>query len=72
VNNNPKGHPPTARRANQQRHIDAEKRQMERCEAMLAEEARLKQPLLARCECGGILMRGHLNEHHCRFFGEAA
>ena len=56
-----------AKRANQRRGEEAETRQMARCEAMLAAEEIAKQPERARCECGGILARGHTHEHQCRY-----
>lgn len=62
----------TARLANQRRCEEAERRQMARCEAILAEERRLRRPAMVRCACGGVLAKGHLHEHHCPYFGEAA
>ena len=54
-------------KAARRRYEAAEARQMERCDRMLAEEEELKRPERMRCQCGGVILKGHVQEHHCKY-----
>lgn len=59
-------------RGNARRYQEAEARQLERMDAILAEEARRQRPAMVRCQCNGVIRKGFEQHHHCQFYGRAA